>query len=132
MGEKRKLVPESGQTFLFGAGPGNPVNQSQSESETRKFDPDWKRTFSRVRHDTIKNVFFFQLCEENKKVNKFTTEVSKIFRTTALSDHAITSDHRACLLAAELRCNNLEMVRRIFTNKEKAAAVAVRVAYIVQ
>ena len=57
------------------------------------------------------------------------TESSKNFRTTALSDHAIISDHGACLRAAELRRNHLEMARRIFTNKEKAPAVAVRVAY---
>ena len=67
MGEKRKLVPESGQTFLFGAGPGNPVNQSQSESETRKFDPMWKRTFSWVRHDTTKNVMFVSSVKRIKK-----------------------------------------------------------------
>ena len=77
-------MPESDQTFLLGAGPGNPVNQSQSESETRKFDPMWKRTFSWVRHDTTKNVMFCELCEENKKVNEFTREGSKNFRTTAL------------------------------------------------
>ena len=67
MGKKRKLVPESGQTFLFGAGTGNPVNQSQSESETRKFDPMWKRTFSWVRHDTTKNVMFVSSVKRIKK-----------------------------------------------------------------
>ena len=50
-----------------------------------------------------------------KKVKKFKTEGSKNFRTTALSDHAITSDHRACIRAAELHRNDLEMARRIFS-----------------
>ena len=67
MGEKRKPVLESGQTFLFRAGPGNPVNQSQSESETRKFDPMWKRTFSWVGLDTTKNVMFLSPVKRIKK-----------------------------------------------------------------
>ena len=71
---------------------------------------------------------FCKLCEANGKHNLFTEGCSN-FRKSAILDHSVAKDHRLCSKASEHRENNIQLKKRVQSDEEKAASVAVRAAH---
>ena len=77
---------------------------------------------------TEKNSMTCSLCIKHKKHNSF-TDINKNFRTSTLTRHADSSDHKAAVLADSMTGDLQRSVKHIFDEKESSVSSALKVVY---
>ena len=96
--------------------------------QNRRYLVKWEKEYEWLRFDSAQNKMYCKLCEENGKHNSF-TEGCNNFKKSTMEEHSVTKDHRLCLQVSSHRENNAEVQKRLLSEQEKGASVAVRAAH---
>ncbi|XP_033736369.1 zinc finger protein 862-like [Pecten maximus] len=105
-----------------------PVDQTESSTSGRVFQSKWFSLFSWVTFNEEKNVMQCSLCLKHRKVNTLTEGTSN-FRTSTLTRHADGKDHKAAVLAENMKSDFVTAIKNVTNEKENALSVAMRSVY---
>ena len=102
--------------------------QAKNTSYEKRFQNKWLSDFPWLLYDSEKNSMTCSLCIKHKKHNSF-TDINKNFRTSTLTRHADSSDHKAAVLADSMTGDLQRSVKHIFDEKESSVLSALKVVY---
>lgn len=91
----------------------------ESESSDRVFQNKWLSLFSWLTFNDKNNVMQCSLCLKHQKMNTFTEGTSN-FRTSTLTRHANGKDHKAAILAENMKTDFAVAIKNVTNEKENA------------
>ena len=106
----------------------NNNNKTSDLKNPRVFKRKWCDVYSWLQFDEEENSMLCSLCLKHKKSNALTSECRN-FRTSTLSRHAESTDHREAILAESISGSFEKAVKKVFDEKEEALIKAMTVSF---
>lgn len=144
---KRKVAPDTGQKTLFqcefqtnkstesiddsSSKTDDHVESNETRQNTeyeRKFQPKWFQMYPWLEFDSAEGKMTCKICKTANKNNIFTKGTNN-FRTSNITDHMKSNEHKSALIIPSLRKNLEQAEKNVANEKEKAAIIALKTVY---
>ncbi|XP_045216125.2 zinc finger protein 862-like [Mercenaria mercenaria] len=106
--------------------PENSGEKLNKTSEKRSFHKNWLIDYTWLSYNENDNAMTCTLCVKHKKSNALTTGKCNNFKTSTLSRHAESSDHKAAATAKSMTGTLEKSVEKVYDEKEKAVVKALK------
>ena len=108
--------------------PSDKSERESSDSKPRHFQKQWLLLYPWLRYDKEKDLMFCNKCEETKKINSLTKGTNN-FRTSTITRHLDTEDHKMAIAAPAAAESMKTAQKQAFSKKEEGVLVALKVMY---
>lgn len=94
----------------------------------RNFQEGWLKQYSWLEYDRINNAMSCKLCMKYNKHNSMTV-ANQNFKTTTLTRHADSADHKQCVESNQLQGQLQRSVDKVMNDQEAAVVVALKTVF---
>ena len=105
-----------------------PSTSGQKKTEKRSFQKNWLRDFKWLKFQEDNNSMSCTLCIKHKKSNALTGDCRN-FKTSTLTRHADSKDHKEAVAAESMAGSFEKTVKKVLDEKEAAVVSALKVVF---
>ena len=98
------------------------------DNNARNFQSKWLTLYNWLEYDSVTKTMSCKLCKKLGLFNAMTIGTTN-FKTSTLSRHAASADHKLALLAPKEQANMAKTAEKFTTDQEKAILVCTKVVY---